>query len=174
MLILGADCFHLHCSEISEEESDFEFEYEVLSAGSAEPWDDRDGGWVSADGSAATIHAESSSVTQNIKGKGCDESTDIQSVGGEQQPSTSMSHSVEEIGKEVLHNACEPDNASELDKGTPYDFEDLEQLMSEIGNMRDSLRLMPDFQRREMAAKLALKMAAMFGDSSGDEEGFDR
>jgi hypothetical protein len=42
--------------------------------------------------------------------------------------------------------------------------------MSEIGNMRSNLRLVPDFQRREMAAKLAMKMATMFGDS--DDEGF--
>ncbi|EPS72172.1 hypothetical protein M569_02586, partial [Genlisea aurea] len=49
-----------------------------------------------------------------------------------------------------------------------YDFEDLEMLMGEIGSMRNGLRLMPDFQRREMAAKLAMKMAAMFG--SEDEE----
>jgi alpha- and gamma-adaptin-binding protein p34 len=43
--------------------------------------------------------------------------------------------------------------------------------MSEIGNMRSNLRLMPNFQRREMAAKLAMKMAAMFGDD--DEEGLE-
>jgi alpha- and gamma-adaptin-binding protein p34 len=43
--------------------------------------------------------------------------------------------------------------------------------MSEIGNVRSNLRLMPDFQRREMAAKLATKMAAMFGDD--EEEGLE-
>jgi alpha- and gamma-adaptin-binding protein p34 len=41
--------------------------------------------------------------------------------------------------------------------------------MSEIGNVRSNLRLMPHFQRREMAVKLATKMAAMLGDD--DEEG---
>jgi hypothetical protein len=51
-----------------------------------------------------------------------------------------------------------------------YGLDDLERLMSEIGNMRSNLRLVPDFQRREMAAKLAMKMATMFGDS--DDEGF--
>lgn len=45
--------------------------------------------------------------------------------------------------------------------------------MCEIGNMRSSLRLMADFQRREIAVELDMKMAAMFGDSSRGEEGFD-
>ena len=52
-----------------------------------------------------------------------------------------------------------------------YGLDDLEKLMSEIGNMRSNLRLMPDFQRRDMAAKLAMKMAAMFGDD--DEDAFE-
>lgn len=77
-----------------------------------------------------------------------------------------------------MDEASEPQDAdkkSELDEGNngTYDFEDLETLMAEIGNVRDGLRLMPDFQRREMAATLAMKMAAMFGDSSGGEEEFD-
>ena len=155
---------------MSEEESDYEFEYEVLSAGSAEPWDDTYGGWVSADGPVASTCAAISA--QNVEAKGC-EDREIGSVEVEQQPSTSMSHSAEETDREILPNAHEHDETSELDKGTHYDFEDLEQLMSEIGNVRDNLRLMPDFQRREMAAKLALKMASLFGESSGDEEGFD-
>ncbi|GMP32227.1 hypothetical protein CsSME_00006081 [Camellia sinensis var. sinensis] len=154
--------------ELSEEESDYEFEYEVLSAGSAEPWDDTDG-WVSADGSVAPTFV-GGSASQNIESKESGGEKEIGSVGRDHQPSTSMSHSLEEVDREVLPNAHELDKASELDKGTHYDFEDLEQLMSEIGNMRDSLRLIPDFQRREMAANLALKMAAMFGDSSGDDE----
>ncbi|XP_058187246.1 uncharacterized protein LOC131304136 [Rhododendron vialii] len=152
--------------EMSDEESDYEIEYEALSAGSAEPWDDADGGWVSAVSSVAT-----SSVTPTIEAKEC-EDKDIISVKGEQEPSTSMSHSAEENGRGALTNADEPEEASELNMGAHYEFEDLEQIMSEIGNMRDSLRLVPDFQRREMAAKLALKMAAMFEDSSGGEEGF--
>ena len=49
-------------------------------------------------------------------------------------------------------------------------FESLEQLMSEIGSTRENLRLMPDFQRREAAAKLAMKMAALFGED-GDSDG---
>lgn len=156
--------------EMSEEESDYEIEYEALSAGSAEPWDDTDGGWVSAVSSVATT-CEGSSVTQTTEAKERKDK-EIRLVGGEQEPSTSMSHSAEEIDGEPLASAQEPDEASELDMGAHYEFGDLEQIMSKIGNMRDSLRLVPDFQRREIAAKLALEMAAMFGDSSGGEEGF--
>ncbi|KAI8029028.1 hypothetical protein LOK49_LG01G02729 [Camellia lanceoleosa] len=110
---------------MSEEEFDYEFGYEVLSAGSAEPWDDIDGGWVSSHGSVANTN-------------GCEGDKEIR-FGGEQQSSTSMSQLDEEIEKEI----------------------------------KDSLRLMPDFQRREMAANLAMKMASMFGDSSDDEDGID-
>lgn len=39
---------------------------------------------------------------------------------------------------------------------------DFEQLMMEMARMRDNARLMPDSQRREMAASLALRMASMF------------
>ncbi|KAL2514796.1 GTP binding [Forsythia ovata] len=66
-----------------------------------------------------------------------------------------------------------PEQEDGPDESKTYDFEDVEMLMSENGNMRSSLRLMPDFQMRETAAKLAMKMAAMFGNSSGGEEGFD-
>lgn len=61
--------------------------------------------------------------------------------------------------------------ATDILEDEHYGLDDLEKLMSEIGNMRSNLRLMPDFQRREMAAKLAMKMAAMFGDD--DEEAFE-
>ena len=85
---------------------------------------------------------------------------------------------------QASRSICEPPKAEEnhvavegeLDQmtnpfiGKHLDLEDLERLMSEIGNVRDSLRLMPDFQRREMAAKLALKMATMFGASSEDDD----
>jgi hypothetical protein len=74
--------------------------------------------------------------------------------------------------KRAVPDVQEPCENGESDEVTPFDFEDLEQLMSEIGNVRDNLRLMPDFQRREMAANLAMKMAAMFGGGSDvdDEE----
>ncbi|KAM3306403.1 putative protein isoform X1 [Capsicum chacoense] len=150
--------------ELSDEESDYELEYEILSAGSAEPWDDTDIGWVSADGPVATNGMEGSAPN----GK-----SEIGLVRGEMQPSSSASELEGESDRKEMPRADAAGDDSEDDKGTTYDFENLEQLMSEIGNVRDSLRLMPDFQRREMAANLAMKMAAMFGDSSGDEGGFE-
>lgn len=162
----------LYCTELSEEESDFELEYEVLSAGSADPWDDTEGGWVSANVPIATS-GTSGAAEENPKAKESDAKSQLETVGGELQPSTSTSHLAGEIEKDEVaksQETLEADRSSEPDNDTTYDFEDLEQLMSEIGNMRDTLRLLPDFQRREMAAKLAMKMAAMFGDCSGDEE----
>lgn len=151
--------------ELSDEESDYELEYEILSAGSADPWDDTDIGWVSADAPATTTGTEGS--VPNGK-------SEVGLVRGEMQPSSSASQLEGESDRKEISRADAADGGSEDDdKGTTYDFENLEQLMSEIGNVRDSLRLMPDFQRREMAANLAMKMAAMFGDSSGDEGGFE-
>ncbi|KAK3013663.1 hypothetical protein RJ639_008534 [Escallonia herrerae] len=150
--------------DLSEEESDYEIEYEMLSAGSAEPWDDTDGGWVTANGTTASTET-GGLVTQNRDAKDSDGERVIRSVGEELQPSTSTSQLPKEIDTEAIPSA------EEADGGTHNEFEDLEQLVSEIGNMRDSLRLMPDFQRREMTANLAMNMAVMFGDSSGDEGG---
>jgi alpha- and gamma-adaptin-binding protein p34 len=62
---------------------------------------------------------------------------------------------------EIIHN--------DVDHDEHYGLDDMERLMSEMGNMRDNLRLMPNFQRREMAAKLAMKIASMFGASSEEE-----
>ncbi|XP_055827332.1 uncharacterized protein LOC129895627 isoform X2 [Solanum dulcamara] len=150
--------------ELSDEESDYELEYEILSAGSADPWDDTDIGWVSADAPVATTGTEGS--VPNGK-------SEIGLIRGEMQPSSSASQLEGESDRKELLRADATDGDSEDDKGTTYDLENLEQLMSEIGNVRNSLRLMPDFQRREMAANLAMKMAAMFGDSSGDEGGLE-
>lgn len=151
--------------ELSEEESDFEVEYEILSAGSAEPWDDTDGNWVSAN----HFTTEGGTVNQSLATENSEAERNNRSAG-ELQPSTSASALQEEIDNEESSIADVSDKASESDEGTPYGLDNLEQLMSEIGTMRDSLRLMPDFQRREMAANLAMKMASMFGDSSGDDE----
>lgn len=157
---------------MSEEESDFEFDYEVLSAGSAEPWGDTDEVWVSANGTSEVPNS-GRSVTLNNYVTEHDQENVTNHDNAELQPSTSTGALVDEIDNEVLQNAGDPDLALELDKGTHFDFEDLEQLMSEIGNVRNNLRLMPDFQRREMAAKLAMKMATMFGGSSDEEEGLN-
>ncbi|GJS53071.1 GTP binding protein [Tanacetum coccineum] len=132
-----------------EEEPNYELEYEILSAGSVEPWDDTDVSWISATNDTPTI------------------------AGGDMQASTSQSQSQPQEEIDIERERAIPEAHEELeevnDADKHFELEDMEQLMSEIGNMRDSLRLMPDFQRREMAANLAMKMASMFGDSSGDE-----
>lgn len=156
---------------MSDEESEFELEYEILSAGSADPWDDTEVEWVSANADAATS-GTSGAIQQTINANVSDGKSEIKSNTGELLPSTSTSQLQCESGEEEGTKGHSTDKSLEPDEGTTYNFEDLEQLMSEIGNVRDSLRLLPDFQRREMAANLAMKMAVMFGDSSEDE-GFD-
>ncbi|KAE8715888.1 Trigalactosyldiacylglycerol 1 isoform 2 [Hibiscus syriacus] len=125
-------------SDSSEEEPDYQFDYEVLSAGSAEPGDD--------------VFEEWGNIT------GCKKE--------EPHDSPTVSASGEKIDRMEPNRA----SATELDDCSHYAFEDLEQLMSGIGSIHSNLRLKPDFQRREMAAKLPFKMAAMFGGGSDDEE----
>lgn len=160
------------CSESSEEEkeSDYEFDYEILSAGSADPWDDREAEWVSA-GDPGTSSRIAGSAADNVSGTECNGENGIRHNEGEHLALKPETASHEKIG-DVGTAAVGPDDTLELEEGGggSFDFEDLEQLMSEIGNIRDNLRFMPDFQRREMAAKLAMKMASMFGGSSDGEE----
>lgn len=153
---------------LSDEESEYEVEYEILSGGSAEPWDDTDVGGVSANG-RTTTHDTKEMDAQGNHVSDCNQNNGIR-FDEELRPSTSMTLLHDEIGKGAVPLAEEPNQVRNPDDSSQFEFEDLEQLMSEIGNMRDSLRLMPDFQRREMAAKLALKMASMFGGGSDDEE----
>uniref|UniRef100_A0A2P2K4I3 Uncharacterized protein MANES_01G157000 n=2 Tax=Rhizophora mucronata TaxID=61149 RepID=A0A2P2K4I3_RHIMU len=154
--------------ELSEEESDYELEYEVLSAGSAEQWDGTYGGWVSANDATSVLEG-GEPVVQNDCGVICDVESGENFDREVLQASTSTSELRDDKGPDVEEN----DENTEPNEVSPFDFEDLEQLMSEIGNIRGSLRLMPDFQRREMAAKLAIKMATMFGGGSDDEEVLD-
>jgi hypothetical protein len=162
-----ANFFHPLCPELSSGESDYELEYEILSSGSAEPWDDTDKGWVSASGSTSCPDM-AGLATQNISVKEYDLENLTRTDEEKLQPSTSTAPLQDENDQGVIPDASE--QAAELDEDAPFDFEDLEQLMSEIGNTRESLRLMPDFRRREMAAKIAMKMAAMFGGGSDDDE----
>lgn len=156
--------------ESSEEESDYELEYEILSAGSAEPWNDADEGWVSASGSTVAPNAGGSTVARNTSVTEGDHENGESYDSKDPQVSTSETSLVDknnDVGSSITKDHDEF-TVPELDN--QVDFEDLEQLMSEIGNIRNNLRFMPDFQRREMAAKLAMKMASMFGGSSDDEE----
>ncbi|XP_065857034.1 uncharacterized protein [Euphorbia lathyris] len=152
-----------------EEESDYEFEYEVLSAGSAEPFDDTNIEWISANGTNTVSNVGVSSSSEQINPVTECDLADWEKFDEEElQPSTSA---VELHGdKETKSNAEDTNKETERNEVSPFDFEDLEQLMSEIGNMRDNLRLLPDYQRKEMAANLAMKMATMFGGGSDDEE----
>lgn len=154
--------------ELSEEESEYELEYEVLSGGSAEPWDDAYGGWVSGNDLNANPEGSSSSTQNNVIMEHDDK---IQEHPDKRElpPSPSPMKDMQD-DKGVEPDVEEFEKTTEPAEAAPFDFEDLEQLMSEIGNVRNSLRFLPDFQRREMAAKLAMKMAAMFGGGSDDEE----
>jgi len=106
---------------------------------SAEPRDDTYGGWVSANGTTA-IPDVGGSVAENNSIKEC-ENENREKFGKEEiQPSSSATELLGDKGVVPRENW-------ESDEATPFDFEDLEQLMSEIGNVRDSLRLMPDFKR---------------------------
>ncbi|KAG8662925.1 hypothetical protein MANES_01G157000v8 [Manihot esculenta] len=156
--------------ELSEEESDYEFEYELLSVGSAEPLDDTNGGWVSANGTSSASDM-AGPVDQNNHITEHDGDNWEKFDNEKLQPSTSMVELQDNKG--VVPKLADPSKNTEINEVTPFDFEDIEHLMSEIGNIRDNLRFMPDFQRREMAAELTMKMATMFGGGSDDEDAFD-
>ncbi|MQM23654.1 hypothetical protein Taro_056721 [Colocasia esculenta] len=198
--------------EYSDEESDYEVEYERLSAGSDEQWVGASDSWASFDDQMVLTDTGERSADRGLQ------SRDLEDKKQEDKDyaSTSMSvlsaldipivlsdeigtgktfacenphvdgsdHEGEESEASKAHASTSEDTVQERDllvdstktdglgEDAHFALEDLEQLMSEIGNMRDSLRLMPDFQRREMAAKLAMKMAAMFGEGS-DEDGYE-
>lgn len=102
---------------------------------SAELRDDTYEGWVSANGTIAN-------VSENNSIKEC-ENENREKFGKEEiQPSSSAMELLSDKG--VVPNVQEPRE----NWAASFDFEDLEQLMSEIGNVRDSSRLMPDFQSR--------------------------
>lgn len=168
-----------------DDESDFEIEYEVLSGPPDEPWE-----FVSSTSKEAGIGDEQvttrnsqdleheiavgdnkvdlSTSSKASVGASSPHSSDISSETIKKPDQTCDEDTVaEQLAREVGGNTVD---SVESDEDAQYGHEDLERLMCEIGSMRDSLRLMPDFQRRDMAAKLAVKMASMFGYSS-DEDG---
>ncbi|CAI0474229.1 unnamed protein product [Linum tenue] len=169
--------------ELSEE-SDYELEYEVLSAGSAEPWDDTR--WVSASTTTSTPSEGESSAAEkhDVAGLSNGNKESLVSNAGEGGIGTYPENGEKGYEGNVQLSSTRRGESSEDGKGAvrkkevweangevePFDFEDLEKVMFEIGNIRDGLRLMPDVQRREMAANLAMKMASMFGGGSDDEE----
>ncbi|XP_077221000.1 uncharacterized protein LOC143854776 [Tasmannia lanceolata] len=161
--------------DFSDEESDYEIEYEVLSRGSAEPWDGVDESWVAFNDLPPTDTRDGSSnlAESTAVGDGTDngnipiQDQDRKVITGDDADEAQTSSSV--VQEESETKVAElMDSENEMHLG----FENVEQLMCEISHMRGNLRLMPDFQRKEMAAKLAMKMASMFAESS-EEEGFE-
>ncbi|XP_058108489.1 uncharacterized protein LOC131251650 isoform X2 [Magnolia sinica] len=211
-----------------DEESDYEIEYELLSRGSAEPWDGIDE-WVAFNDLPQPINTEAGpSINGNVPIQGQDQNHEAGDVAEAQTPNSKVlaqeetqtkatkalvqedyerkaseaplqeeaetkatkvlvqegskgkSAEVslqEESETKALEASLQVESKMEITKDCELGedmhlgLEDLEQLMCEISSMRENLRLMPDFQRREMAAKLAMKMATMFADS--DNEGFN-
>lgn len=146
----------------TDEESDYELEYETLSHGSDEAWYD-----VRELGASETEGVEYSDFTDAASCSGASTSHGVhlltESGSGENgHMSINETSQIDTNSTEIFHD--------EVDDNEHYGLDDMERLMSEIGNVRDNLRLMPDFQRREMAAKLAMRMAAMFGATSDEEE----
>ncbi|KAM0851392.1 hypothetical protein ACQ4PT_052454 [Festuca glaucescens] len=151
-------------TESADDELNYEFEYEVLSHAFDEQWE----------------FVGESSTSRSLEGldeaKAMQESTQ-QDVNGSADSSSSNPlpidrsiESAEENPVTKVHTDSTGADTSEdqqtatlevnkLLEDDHYCLDDLERLMSEIGNMRSNLRLVPDFQRREMAAKLAMKMA---------------
>nr|BAB10401.1 unnamed protein product [Arabidopsis thaliana] len=150
--------------ELSEEESEYELEYEVLSAGSGDPWDNIEERWVSASETHSHADAGGSTSQENLHVE--NSMVKPNKVDEELLPSGSRLELQNDTDRAIVTD--EKPLGTENEKC--YEFEDVEQLMSEIGNIRDNLRLMPDFQRREIAANLAMKMASMFGGDTDDEE----
>lgn len=115
------------------------------------------------------MDAGESSVPQNNPNTAC-EHDDRNKSDNELQLTTSSTEFQNHDDRAVVHSMVNSERDGKLDESECLELEDLEQLMSEIGNMRTGLRLMPDFQRREMAAKLAMKMASLFGGESDEGE----
>ncbi|CAN6240634.1 unnamed protein product [Urochloa humidicola] len=169
--------------ESTDDESNYDFDYEVLSHGSDEQWEFVGETSTSrsfersneANGTqdqtrqvvnASADSSPSSALPSDTPTETAEENTVTQS--NKTEDSDYVDRTTADSADDYQGDAPEANNLFEDEH---YGLDDLEKLMSEIGNMRSNLRLMPDFQRREMAAKLAMKMAAMFGDD--DDEAFE-
>ncbi|KAJ4878744.1 GTP binding [Raphanus sativus] len=124
--------------------------------GSADPWENIDERWVSASESHSYADAGGSTSREVENNMVNPKEVELRSSGTQSETDRAVV-TTDEIPLGTEHDKF-------------YESEDVEQLMSEIGNIRDNLRLMPDFQRREIAANLAMKMASMFGGDDSDNE----
>ncbi|CAM0903182.1 unnamed protein product [Alopecurus aequalis] len=162
--------------ESTDDELDYELEYEVLSHASDEQWE-----FIGESSTSRSLEGLDESTQQVVNGNANSSSSnplpnDTSTESAEENPVTQVhttegSDHVDSTGADTSEDQrIATLEVNKLLEDDHYGLDDLERLMSEIGNMRSNLRLVPDFQRREMAAKLAMKMATMFGDS--DDEGF--
>lgn len=132
-----------------------------MSKGSAEPWDDTDDTWV------ALSYSDRAEASKDIANEDVPVEKGIPDSEQCQEPAPDGLVSTAE---ELASSPKAGENAAEQKHvDTRRGVEDLEQLMCEISHMRENLRLMPDMQRKEMAAALAMKMASMFADSSDED-----
>nr|CAB3485553.1 unnamed protein product [Digitaria exilis] len=170
--------------ESTDDESNYDFEYEVLSHGSDDQWEfvgetsTSRSFETSNEANGAQDHAHqvvNPSADSDSSSNALPSDTPTETAEENTVTQTNKADDNDHVDKTAedsldSHQGDAPE-ANNLSEDEHYGLDDLERLMSEIGNMRSNLRLMPDFQRREMAANLAMKMAAMFGDD--DEEAFE-
>ncbi|TVU16026.1 hypothetical protein EJB05_39573 [Eragrostis curvula] len=165
--------------ESSDDESNYEFDYEVLSHGSDEQWEFVGEASTSKRFEGSNEAKDSQDRTQEVMNADANSSAsnllpNKTSTEIAEEETVTQDHGIDNGHLNGTQADSAENHASEVTKpfeDEHYGLDDLERLMSEIGNMRSNLRLMPDFQRREMAAKLAMKMAAMFGND--DEEALE-
>ncbi|KAL3694309.1 hypothetical protein R1sor_007960 [Riccia sorocarpa] len=172
----------------SDDDSDYYVEYELLSNGSAEPWDGS--GWeeqwtqapaaqdervVETNGDAAASNgtAEShngDSVSAASPAVGVEQSSnEPQHVQVDNEVVTERNGTVESTSEGENESRRDNDASVGLNTHVESDYDAIEQLMNEMASMRENMRNVSDQRRREMAAQLAMRMAAMFNDD--DEEG---
>lgn len=170
----------------SDDDSDYYIEYELLSNGSAEPWDGS--GWedqwtqapsaqdmpvletseetvVSKDD--ADAHPRDSVPTVSVTNDGQNEPQPVEVAQPEAEPQLNgavVVNTEDENGVKREDADINPGINAHVDN----DFDEIDQLMHEMASMRENMRTVSDHHRREMAAQLAMRMAAMFKDD--DEE----
>ncbi|WOK98846.1 hypothetical protein Cni_G07558 [Canna indica] len=171
--------------ESTDDESDYEIEYEALSHGSDEDWGTYNDAVMTRISKETVNETNQDSEHEISDAPGPSNSASelgpiddsekvknlVENYGEKHEGEMSVEQRSGANFEEQEELQSGEVNPTELDEDAHFGLDDLERLMYEIGNVRDNLRLMPDFQRREMAAKLAMKMALMFGDGSDDEVG---
>ncbi|KAL2633388.1 hypothetical protein R1flu_004867 [Riccia fluitans] len=172
----------------SDDDSDYYIEYELLSNGSAEPWDGSgwEEQWTQAPAAQDVLTVETNGNTASSNGTadshyGDSVSTASPPVGiqspqivqVENEEAVTQRNRTVESANEVENRARSEDaeNSVALNAHVGSDFDEIEQLMHEMTTMRENMRNVSDHHRREMAAQLAMRMAAMFDDDDeGDED----